>query len=177
MVGAEAGLPLPSLACCNALHAARGGSTVSKVSRALPPAVTVVSAAEASAVCALAPPGGVLLLSAEGAGGFLGAPGWRAIVAEAGGRMPDALCCGAAAGDAILAIRAGCRIIVLDSGLPAFAAVEAAAREAGALLLPGRPPSLGVRSLKLEHPAGRARLADWLRPRSPPPDDSGGRLR
>lgn len=150
---------------------------MSEVPRALPPAVTVVSAAEAAAVCALAPPGGVLLLSAEGAGGFLGAAGWRALVAVAGTGMPNALCCGAAAGDAVLAIRARCRIIVLDGRLPAFAAVEAAAREAGALLLPGRPPSLAVRSLKLEQHAGRARLADWLRPRTPPADDSGGRLR
>jgi hypothetical protein len=163
MARAAAGLPQPSLACCNALHAARGGSTVSTVSRPLPPAVTVVSAAEASAVLALSPPDGVLLLSAEGAGGFLGAAGWRALVTAAGGGAPDALCCAGAPGDALLAIRAGCRIIVLDGRLPAFGAVHGAAREAGALLLPARPPSLAVRSLNLAHPAGRARLADWLR--------------
>ena len=129
---------------------------------------------------ALAPPAGVLLLSAEGAGGFLGAAGWRALVALAGGDAPDALCCAGAPGDALQAIRARCRIIVLDGALPAFAAVRGAAREAGALLLPARPPSLEARSLNLAHPAGRARLADWLgaTPNGHPlADDSAGRLR
>ncbi len=139
----------------------------------------VVSAAEAAAALALTGPGGVALLSAEGAAGFLGPRAWRALVDEARAAhpavaAPDLLCCGPAAGDALAALRAGCRGIVLDASCPAFTAIASACAEAGALLLPGRPPAMEARSLDLRHPAGQARLAAWL---TVPPDDTRGHLR
>ncbi|MGK7867888.1 hypothetical protein [Falsiroseomonas sp. E2-1-a20] len=127
----------------------------------LPPAVLVRSAAEGRAALEVAGPGGVLLLSAPGAAGFLGPGAWRALVAAAGD-APDALCCGDAAGDALAGLRAGCRILVLDGALPAFAVVAGAAAEVDALLLPARPPALDLRDLDLRRLAARAKLADWL---------------
>lgn len=117
----------------------------------------------------------MLLLSAPGAAGFLGVAGWRALVARAaelapGAPLEDALCCGAAPGLALAALRAGCRILVLDGACPAFAMVESAAAEVGARLLPARPPALDLRELDLARPAGQARIAHWL---SAAPDDSG----
>lgn len=139
------------------------------IGKALPPAVAVQSREEAAAALALAGPAGVLLLSAEGAAGFLGVQGWRALVAAAtaphAGVTPpwqDALCCGSAAGDALAALRAGCRIVVLDGTSPAFAAVAGAAADSGALLLPARPPALAASTLDLRRPQGRTRLAAWL---------------
>lgn len=139
----------------------------------------VVSAAEAMATLTLAGPGGVALLSAEGAAGFLGPRAWRALVDAARAAhpavpAPDLLCCGTAPGDALAALRAGCRGIVLDATAPAFAAIAGACAEAGATLLPGRPPAMEARSLDLRHPAGRSRLAAWL---TVPPDDTRGHLR
>jgi hypothetical protein len=127
----------------------------------LPPALVVRAAAEARAALAVAGPGRALLLSAPGAAGFLGPLSWRALV-EAAGDAPDALCCGDAAGDALAALRAGCRILVLDGALPGFATLAGAAAEVGALLLPARPPALDLRELDLRRPAARAKLADWL---------------
>ncbi|WP_203073559.1 hypothetical protein [Falsiroseomonas ponticola] len=144
-----------------------------------PPAVTVVSPAEAMAALSLAGPRGVTLLSAEGAAGFLGPRAWRVLVDSARAAHPgvaaaDLLCCGRAPGDALAALRAGCRGIVLDGSSPAFAAIAAACAEGGAALLPGRPPALEARSLDLRRAAGKARLAAWL---AVPPDDTRGHLR
>lgn len=148
---------------------------------ALLPAVIATAAAEAAAALALAGPRGLLLLSAEGAAGFLGPQAWRALVDAAAAAAPgtprqDALCCAAGAGDALLALRAGCRLLVLDGGLPAFPAVAAAAAEIGARLLPARPPALDLRRLDLRREAGRARLAAWLA-EAPERDDKAGPLR
>lgn len=107
------------------------------------------------------PAGGALLLSAPGAAGFLGPAGWRALVALAPG-FPDALCCGDAGGDALAALHAGCRLLVLDPTCPAFAAVAGAAGEVGARLLPARPPALDLESIDLRRPTGVALLTDWL---------------
>jgi hypothetical protein len=109
----------------------------------------------------------VTMLSAEGAAGWLGPAGWRALVARAAALAPgapfdDLLCCGAAPGHALAALRAGCRGLVLEAGCPAFAQVAGAAAECGAALLGARPPALALRGLDLRKPAGRARLADWL---------------
>jgi hypothetical protein len=132
--------------------------------------VVLHAAAEARPALELAGPRGVLLLSAPGAAGFLGPEAWRALV-DAGLRVPgpqtlchapDALCCGDAAGDALAGLRAGCRILVLEGSLPAFATVAGAAAEAGALLLPARPPALDLRNLDLRRPGARAKLANWL---------------
>jgi hypothetical protein len=116
----------------------------------------------------------IALLSAEGAGGVLGAAGWRALLAEAARRVPgapfaDLLCCGDAPGHALAALRAGCRSVVLDGACPAYAAVAAAAAEGGARLLPARPPALDLAGLDLGREGGRRRLAQWL---AATPDDS-----
>ncbi|NKC34372.1 hypothetical protein HEQ75_26210, partial [Roseomonas sp. BU-1] len=78
---------------------------------------------------------------------------------------PDALCCAGAAGDALAALRAGCRILVLDAACPGFAAVQGAAAASGALLLPARPPALDLAGLQLGRAQARAKLAEWLTPR------------
>jgi len=134
--------------------------------RASGPAVVVRSAAEAAAALELAGGTRPLLLSAPGAAGALGPRGWRALVARAARAVPgvafeDALCCGAAPGHALAALRAGCRILVL-ADCPGSAAVAGAAAEAGALLLPARPAALDLAGLDLRKPGGRARLSRWL---------------
>lgn len=150
------------------------GGAAGQRAAGLPPALVARGAAEAAAALRLAAGRPVLLLSAQGAAAWLGARGWRALVARAaaeapGGPEADALCCGAAPGHALTALREGCRIVVLDGACPAFAAVEAAAAELGALLLPTRPPALDLRGLDLRRPGGQARLAHWL---AGAPDDS-----
>jgi hypothetical protein len=131
------------------------------------PAVVVRGAAEAAAALRVAAGVPVLLLSAPGAAGFLGAAGWRALVARAESLVPgapfeDALCCGDAPGLALAALRAGCGIVVLEGACPAFPAVAGAAAEAGATLLPARPPAFDLAGLDLLKPGGRAKLSDWL---------------
>ncbi len=146
-------------------------------------AVVIRSALEAEFVLRLAAGRPVLLLSAEGAAGFLGPRGWRALLARAAAVHPgvpfqDALCCGAAPGHALAALRAGCRILVLDGGAPGFAAVAGAAAEAGALLWPKRPPAFDPVGLDLRRPGPQARLAAWFdappmtgnAPQAMPPD-------
>ena len=142
---------------------------------ALAPALVVRDAAEATAALALAQGRDVLLLSAPGAVGFLGAGGWRALVAAAAQGAPgapfrDALCCAAAPGLALAALRAGCRMLVLDGACAAFGQVADAAASVGATLLPARAAALDRSALDLGVPHGRRILAAWLTPR---PDDSG----
>jgi hypothetical protein len=140
------------------------------------------SAAEAAAALRLAGTVPVLLLSAPGAAGSLGPAGWRALVQAACEAAPeamvqDALCCGEAPGHALAALRAGCRLLVLDPACAGFAAVEEAAAECGASLLPERPPALDLHGLDLRKPGGRALLAQWLAGDPAAPDDSGGAKR
>jgi len=142
---------------------------------ALAPALVVRDAAEATAALALSGSREVLLLSAPGAAGFLGAGGWRALVAAAARQAPgapfrDALCCAAAPGLALAALRAGCRLLVLDGACDAFGQVAGAASQLGATLLPARPAALDLSALDLAAPHGRRILAAWLIRR---PDDSG----
>jgi len=139
------------------------------------PALVVRSAAEAAAALALAGGRRVLLLSAPGAAGFLGAAGWQALldataVAAPGAPFEDALCCADAPGLALAALRAGCRGLVLDAARPAFAQVAGAAAELGAALLPARPAALDLGELDLRTPRGQRRLAAWL---AAAPHDSG----
>jgi hypothetical protein len=141
----------------------------------LAPALVVRDAAEATAALTLATGQEVLLLSPPGAAAFLGAGGWRALVAAAARAAPgapfrDALCCAAAPGLALAALRAGCRLLVLDPACAAFGQVAGAAAAAGATLLPARPIALDLFALDLAAPHGRRILAAWLTPR---PDDSG----
>jgi len=136
-------------------------------------AIIVRSADEAVAALRVAEGRKLLLLSAPGAAGFLGPAGWRALVAAAESACPgspfqDALCCGDAPGQALAALRAGCRLLVLDAACPAYDNVAGAAAEAGAVLLPARPPAFDLQGLDLSKPGGRARLAQWL---TAPPDD------
>lgn len=139
------------------------------------PALVVRGAAEAAAALALAGGQRVLLLSASGAAGYLGAAGWRALLQATAGAAPgapfdDALCCADAPGLALAALRAGCRGLVLDAACPAFAQVAGAAAELGALLLPARPAALDLAELDLRTPRGQRRLAAWL---AAAPHDSG----
>ena len=141
----------------------------------LAPALVVRDAAQAAAALALAQGREVLLLSAPGAAAFLGAGGWRALVAAAARDAPgapfrDALCCAAAPGLALAALRAGCRLLVLERACTAFGQVADAADSVGATLLPARPAALDLSALDLGVPHGRRILAAWLTPR---PDDSG----
>lgn len=138
------------------------------------PAIVVRGAGEAAAALRLAAGRRLLLLSAPGAAALIGAAGWRALVSRAASGLPDAgaedaLCCGAAPGLALAALREGCRIVVLEGACPAFDAVESAAAELGASLLPARPPALDLRGLDLCRPAAQVRLAQWL---TAAPDDS-----
>jgi hypothetical protein len=138
-------------------------------------ALVTRGAAEAAAALRLAGAAPVLLLSAPGAGSFLGARGWRALVDHARSLAPtavfdDAICCGDAPGHALQALRAGCRIVVLQGTCAAFAQVAAAGQEIGATVLPARPPALDLRGLDLRKPGGQAILARWL---AANPDDSG----
>ena len=147
----------------------------------------MAGAEDAAAAMRVAGAGRLLLLSEPGAAGFLGPVTWRALVAraarDAGTACLDALCCGAAAGDALAALRAGCRIIILDGATPAFATVAAAAAELGALLLPTRPPALDVSGLDWRRDGARRKLLSWLSAQPAgerpgiAPDDTGETLR
>lgn len=143
------------------------------------PVLLLLEPAAAAAALWLAEGRPVLLLSAPGAAGFLGAPGWRALLARVaelapGAAFEDALCCGAAPGHALAALRAGCRRLVLDAACPGFASVAGAAAEAGAALLAARPQAVDPRGLDLRKPGGRLLLARWL---AAHPHDSARPLR
>ncbi len=133
------------------------------------PAVVVHGAAQAIAALRHAGPRGVWLLSAPGAAGSMGAAWFLALVRHAAAAVPEppphaaVLDCADAPGHALAALRAGLRAIVLDPRCPALAVVEGAAAEAGAVVLPARPPALDLAGLDLRHARGSARLGAWLR--------------
>jgi len=132
-----------------------------------PPAVTIHAPAEAALALSLAGKRGVLLLSAPGAAGYLGPAWFLGIVAAAAAAVPGVphkpvLDCADAPGQALGALRAGLRELVLDSACPAFAQVEAAAAALGGRLRPARPASLDLGALDLSRAGARARLAAWL---------------
>jgi hypothetical protein len=162
------GLPrvaAPGITLC--MGRAAGQRAEGPGSGGLAPALVVRGAAEAAAALRLAEGRAATLLSAPGAAGWLGAEAWRALVAEAakqapGARFADLLCCGDAPGHALAALRAGCRLLVLDGACPAFAQVAAAAAELGAVLLPARPPALDLAGLDLRKPGGALLLRRWL---------------
>lgn len=131
------------------------------------PVVVVHAPAEAALALALAGPAGVVLLSAPGAAGSLGAAWFQAIVAAAAAATPGVphlavLDCADAPGQALAAIRAGLRAVVL-APCPAFAAVAGAAAECGAAVWAARPPALDLGRLDLAKPGARAKLSGWLR--------------
>jgi hypothetical protein len=120
-----------------------------------PPAVVVHGLTQAR--LALAPGLGVTLLSGRGAAIYAGCGWWRALVAASGATGPDILDCADAPGRAMEALRAGCRLIVLDPAVPAAALVAARAASIGAVVLPERPPALN-----LAEPGALRRLEAWL---------------
>ena len=126
----------------------------------LPPALIVHGLADARA--ALRPGRPVTLLSARGAALFAGVLWWRELVAAARAACPatpahDVLDCADAPGQAMAALRAGQRLLVLDAACPAFAAVQGAAATLGAHVLAAAPPALD-----LAEKAARRRIARWL---------------
>ncbi|MEJ1979271.1 MAG: hypothetical protein WDN49_27375 [Acetobacteraceae bacterium] len=121
----------------------------------LPPAVVVHGLDDARR--ALAPGLAVTLLSGPGAGIYAGCGWWRALVTASGTAGPDMLDCADAPGRAMEALRAGCRLLVLDPAVPAFALVSARAAAAGAHLLAQRPLALD-----LAQPGSLRRLEAWL---------------
>lgn len=116
----------------------------------------------AHAIAALRPGRPTLLLSAPEAAGHAGCLWWRELAQAARAACPatpcqDALDCGAAPGLAMAALRAGLTLLILSPDCPAFAAVQAAARAQGAVVLPARPPALDLAT------RGAARRLDgWL---------------
>lgn len=135
------------------------------------PAVVAHTPRQACTAIKSAGPRGVLLLSAPGAAGGVGAAWFLACVAEARNRLGGAdappnwavLDCADAPGFALHALRAGARLLVLHRAVPAFGAVAAAAEEIGAAVWGERPPALDLGALDLR-PAGRGRrrLSEWL---------------
>ena len=139
------------------------------------PAIRFRSAAEATAARALAPPLGVLLLSAPAAAAWPGPDTVAAMVAQAAAAHPGAphraaLDCGSAPGLALDALRRGWRLLELDPSHPPFPAEQSAAEEAGATLLGEAPPALDLSRLDLRRPGGRAVLARHLG--VPPPESA-----
>ena len=100
----------------------------------------------------------VTLLSGPGAAIYAGCGWWRALMALGAGDNPDILDCADAAGRAMEALRAGCRLLVLDPAVPAWALVESRAATVGAMLLATRPPALDLAA-----PGAARRLDAWLR--------------
>jgi hypothetical protein len=132
-----------------------------------PPAVTVHAAAEAALALSLAGKRGVLLLSAPGAAGYLGPDWFLGIIVAAAAAAPGVphkpvLDCADAPGQALGALRAGLRDLVLDSACPAFAQVAAAAAELGGRVRTVRPASLDLGALDLSRAGARTKLAKWL---------------
>jgi len=121
----------------------------------LPPAIVVHGLDDARR--ALAPGRAVTLLSGPGAAIYAGCGWWRALVAASGATGPDILDCADAPGRAMEALRAGCRLLVLDPAVPAGDLVAARAAAVGARVLAERPPALD-----LAEPGSLRRLDAWL---------------
>jgi hypothetical protein len=99
----------------------------------------------------------VTLLSGPGAAIYAGCGWWRALMALGAGGNPDILDCADAAGRAMEALRAGCRLLVLDPALPAWPLVASRAAAVGGTLLPERPAALD-----LAQPGAIRHIRAWL---------------
>ncbi len=100
----------------------------------------------------------VTLLSGPGAAIYAGCGWWRALMALGAGDNPDILDCADAPGRAMEALRVGCRLLVLDPAVPAWALVASARPPWAPRCWPSGPPALDLAT------AGRARrLLAWLR--------------
>jgi hypothetical protein len=126
-----------------------------------PQAVIVHGLAQARLAVTAGP---VTLLSAPGAALYAGCGWWRAVVAASLTTGPDVLDCADAPGRAMEALRAGCRIIVLDPAVPAASLVRARAATIGAVVLDAAPPALDLAA-----PGAFRLLAGWLAGDSPGP--------
>ncbi len=127
----------------------------------LPPAVVVHGLPDVQA--AVAPGRPVTLLSGPGAALYGGCGWWRALMALGAGGNPDILDCADAAGRAMEALRAGCRLLVLDPALPSWPLVRNRAQAAGAVLLAARPAALDLAQRGALH-----HLVEWLDRPHPP---------
>jgi hypothetical protein len=121
-----------------------------------PPAVVVHGLPHLNQAVAAGKP--VTLLSGTGAANYAGCGWWRALMALGAGGNPDILDCGDAPGRAMEALRAGCRLLVLDPAVPAWSLVAARASTIGAELLAERPPALD-----LAKPGALRQLPAWLK--------------
>ncbi|MCW8087259.1 hypothetical protein [Sabulicella glaciei] len=125
-----------------------------------PRIVVVRSRLERDAALEAASGAKLRFLSEAGAAAFLGAAGFRALLGE---HWPEGILdCGEAPGFALEALRLGARSLVLAPELSAFPALERLAREAGAEILPVRPPAIALGRIALDRPAGRAHLRRLL---------------
>jgi hypothetical protein len=107
----------------------------------------------------------VTLLSGPGAAIYAGCGWWRALMALGAGGNPDILDCADAPGRAMEALRAGCRLLVLDPAVPAWPLVASRAAVVGATLLADRPPALDLTAR-----GAARRLQAWLEGDSASPD-------
>ena len=109
-----------------------------------PPVVVVYSLAHAVAALEAARERAVVLLSAPGAGIYAGAGWWTAVVDAARNAMPAApfsaiLDCGADAGAAMAALRAGAAIVVFTGRSDVAERLAGIAAQRDARLLTARP--------------------------------------
>jgi hypothetical protein len=105
----------------------------------------------------------VMLVSGEAAGVYAGCLWWRSLVdaacAATGGACDDLLDCADQAGQAMAALRVGCRAVLVDAGLPALPALRGAATMCGATIWVVRPECLDLAD------SGAARRIDqWIGP-------------
>ncbi len=102
------------------------------------------------------------LLSAPAAALYLSPALFLTLTGWPDGTALPILDCGEAPGHALAALRAGCPALILAPSCAAYPAVAAAAEEAGAMLLPARPPTLDLALLRPGDPWSESRLRDWL---------------
>ena len=131
------------------------------------PAVVVHGRAQAEWALRVAAGRPLLLLSAPGAALNAG-PGWfRHVLEQAAATHPGApfsaaLDCAAAPGAALVALRAGFKLVIFDLGHPAGASVLGAAEEAGAEILGIRPEALDLGALDPRRRDDQATLAAYF---------------
>lgn len=132
----------------------------------MPPGVVIHGLDQARLALAMQSP--LTLVSGPDAASYAGIAWWRALMRLIGdehGPMPDVLDCGANPAQAVEALRAGCRTLVLAPG-PAWVDVADRARRMGALLLGARPPAFDLAQLRPRD--ARYHLAAWLRSANAP---------
>ena len=112
---------------------------------------------------------GIVLASAPGAAGYLGAGYWRALEDRLRAEFPAAgflglLDCGESAGDALAALRAGVKAVRLSGPAEAVARVSAIAAEQGALVIPETGLACDLGAARDPLATARKHLADVADP-------------